>query len=749
MEAQYPIQNAITTRTLYVTKRDGSLERFDVTQIREVLEWSTEGIPGVNALALEASFTLAIEDKLKTTDIQENLIRVAVSLASPEEPNWRYVAGRLHMWNFRQNTIKRRGHLYGEYRRIVRQKIESGAYDARLSEYSDQELNEANSWIEPSRDKDYDYAGAQLLTGRYLLPNELPQEAFVTCALLLALPEKPAARLSVAKRIYETLSCRKISLATPILANLRVPGGSLGSCFIVAMEDNLESIFREITNTARISKQGGGVGVNLSRVRAAGSWVMGKANASGGVIPWIKILNDTAIAVNQGGRRAGAVTVGLDMWHLDIEEFLTMQLEHGDQRRKAYDVFPQIVVPDEFMRRVERGEDWTLVDPCEVREKLGIELAELCGAEFDEAYARIEEEAGKTISLHKRVSARDLLVRVMQAQIETGLPYLAFKDTINKANPNKHMGVIPGVNLCTESFSVVVPGTYAHSCNLVSLNLANISDEELPEMCEIAVRLLDNTLNLTVPPFEDAGAHNNMFRTIGVGQMGLADWLASRHLSYKDVEEISYLEEDIAYHTTRASMELARERGPYPAFPGSEWSKGKMVGAKPIEWFKQYAAEPARWEELQKDIVSYGIRNSHIQAIAPNTSSSLVQGCTASILPVFSRFFLDKWSKGQVPIAPPCVGTDFWFYQENKHLDQQIVVEAVATIQEWVDTGVSMELIFNLNPGIYFPKRSIRAAEIFEVIKRAWARGCKAIYYVRTVQKDGAKGNVECSSCAG
>ncbi|MFM7440017.1 MAG: ribonucleoside-diphosphate reductase subunit alpha, partial [Snowella sp.] len=248
---------------------------------------------------------------------------------------------------------------------------------------------------------------------------------------------------------------RQISLATPILANLRVPGGSLTSCFILAIDDNLESIFEEITNTARISKNGGGVGVNVSRIRATGSWVMGKSNASGGVIPWIKLLNDTAIAVNQGGRRAGAVTVGLDVWHLDVPEFLEMQAENGDQRRKAYDIFPQLVIPDEFMRRVLNKEEWTLVDPYEVRRKLNIELAELWGTDFEKAYRLIESSLDQEIVLYKRVNARDLFKLMMRSQVETGMPYLAFKDTINRANPNKHKGYIPGVNLCTESFSNV------------------------------------------------------------------------------------------------------------------------------------------------------------------------------------------------------------------------------------------------------------------------------------------------------
>jgi ribonucleoside-diphosphate reductase alpha chain len=429
-----------------------------------------------------------------------------------------------------------------------------------------------------------------------------------------------------------------------------------------------------------------------------------------------------------------------------------MQTENGDQRRKAYDIFPQLVIPDEFMRRVENKQDWTLVDPYEVRTKLGIELAELWGDKFAKAYSIIENAIGEELTLYKIVNARELFKTIMRSQVETGMPYLAFKDTINRANPNQHEGYIPGVNLCCESFSNVTPGQFSHTCNLDSLNLANIEQEELPELCEIAVRILDNTIEITNPPFADSKSHNQRYRTIGVGAMGLADWLAKNKLSYRHNKEISHLFENIGYYCTHASMELAKERGTYPAFSGSEWSKGNLIGAKPVEWFLNHSYFPERWVKLSQDIVIFGIRNSHITAIAPNTSSSLVQGCSASVLPVYSRFFYDKWAKGTVPIAPPFINEHFWYYQENKSLDQQVVVQAIATIQKWIDTGISMELIFNLNQGVYFPEqpeRAIKAVDILNTLLMAWKEGTKAVYYVRTVQKDNFKeSNEECVACA-
>ncbi|MEO1006022.1 MAG: ribonucleoside-diphosphate reductase subunit alpha, partial [Cyanobacteria bacterium J06638_38] len=731
----------LASSSILVIRRDGSSTPLDITKIRSVVEWACSS-QNVNPITLEAGLTTRLRSGVTTRDIQDNLIDCALGMCSPDEPAWRYVAGRLHVWSLWKDTQVNRGFGYGNFFAAVKLQVKAERYDRQILNYSEAELTEAGTWINQDWDKDYDYAGAVLLTKRYLLTDELPQEAFLTCALLLAVNEQPEVRLTVARAFYEAIAQRKISLATPILANLRVPGGSLSSCFIIGMDDNLESIFEEITNAARISKNGGGVGVNVSRIRATGSWVMGKDNASGGVIPWIKLLNDTAIAVNQGGRRAGAVTIGLDIWHLDVPEFLEMQAENGDRRRKAYDVFPQLVIVDEFMRRVEAKETWTLVDPYEVKEKLGIELAETWGQDFERAYATIEAEVGNKITLYKQVDARELFKHIMRSQVETGMPYLAFKDTINRANPNKHEGYIPGVNLCCESFSNVKPGLEAHCCNLVSLNLANVDQPEIGEIAKLAVRILDNTIDITKPPFEDSKTHNDKYRTIGVGCMGLADWLAKHHLSYESLTEISGLFEEVAYWCTFASMELAKERGAYTAFPGSEWSKGKLLGSKSLEEILSLTEDQERWLKLSEDIQTYGIRNSHITAIAPNTSSSLVQGCTASILPAYSKFFYDKWAKGTVPIAPPFIEDCFWFYRENKSLNQKTVVKAVATMQQWIDTGISMELLFNLNQGVYFPdepERAVKAKDIFETLVMAWKEGCKAVYYVRTVQKDDFK----------
>ncbi len=455
------------------------------------------------------------------------------------------------------------------------------------------------------------------------------------------------------------------------------------------------------------------------------------------------------------------MTVALDSWHLDMEDFLEIQTENGDQRRKAYDIFPQVVVTDRFMRAVENGEDWYLLDPHEIRSKYQYELAELWGDEFEQALDHLYREikAGH-IELFEKVNAKDLYKEIMKVQIETGMPYVSFKDTINRANPNKHIGMIPCTNLCVESYSVVKPTKIGpqrfendsisrdvepglvHTCNLVSINLANLEDDEMERVCETSVRILDNCIDITDVPVAEGQRHNELLRTIGVGLMGLADYLARRDIPYVGAQDaVDKMAESFAYHCTSASCHLAEERGRYPLFEGSDWSNGLILSHE-RSWFAENST--LDWDRLFDRISEHGIRNSHITAIAPNTSSSIVQGCTASVLPIFSKYYIDNNSNGTVPIVPPFIKDKLWHYQESKHIDQKIVVDIVSRLQRYVDTGISMELLFNLN-------KNITAKDIYDTHMDAWKKGCKAIYYTRSIQKNSniASKKDECISCAG
>lgn len=753
-------------------KRNGKKEEFSIFKLQRLLNEVCKGYQLDTHKPL-LNLDEYLKDEMTTSDLFNALTMNVLNLTSVEEPEWKNVAGRMKMLALYKKVSQLRQVPKNEkpynYERFLEYAINNNIYDSVIKEkYTDAEIKETANFIKPEFDMVYDYAGANLLIKRYLCEFndnivELPQDMFLSIALLIEQNEDKATRMAKVKDTYEKLADRKISLGTPLLMNLRRPNGNLSSCFITAMDDTRESIFYVIDQVASISKFGGGVGVNISRVRAKGARIKGIKNSSGGVIPWIRILNDTAVAVNQQGKRKGAVTVSLDMWHLDIEDFLELRTENGDQRMKAYDIFPQIVVPDLFMEKVENNEDWLMVDPHEVRTKYGIELANLWGKEFEKAYNQLYLEAsfGK-LELYKFYPAKELLKKVMRSQIETGMPYIAFKDTLNKYNPNKHDGLIVGTNLCTESHSNVRPSHIeddvlengkvtrrateglVHVCNLVSINLANIdSDEELESVCETSVRLLDNAIDFTKVPVLEGQQHNKRYRTIGVGAMGLADKLAKNNVPYiLSAEYVDELFEKIALYNIRASIKLAKAKGCFGAYEGSDWSKGIILGHDEI-WFAKNAKHPTEWSQIFTNLKKYGIRNSQIAAIAPNTSSSLIQGCTASVLPIYSKFFVETHGKGSIPNCPPYIREKFWFYQENRNINQETVIDVMSRINKWIDTGISIELMYNLN-------RNIRAKDIYDTIMSAWKKDIKTLYYTRTIQKDGSSlEKEECVSCAG
>ena len=424
----------MTNERRKVINRDNIVEDLNIEKIREKLLRACDGLE-VNMVELESNIDSIYEENITTQKIQASLINTAVTMTSFEESDWAYVAGRLLMMEAEREVYHSRKFSYGDFAKTIKHMVELGLYDERLLSYTEEELSQIAQLIDVSRDMVYDYAGANMLVNRYLIKHdgktyELPQETFMTISMMLALNEKEGeTRVNIVKEFYNALSLRKLSLATPILANLRIPNGNLSSCFITAIDDNIESIFYNIDSIARISKNGGGVGVNVSRIRAKGSMVNGYYNASGGVVPWIRIVNDTAVAVNQQGRRAGAVTVALDTWHLDIETFLELQTENGDQRGKAYDIYPQVVCSNLFMKRVKNNESWTLFDPYEIRKKYGVELCELYAYEFENLYEKLEKD--NDIKLKRVLSAKELFKSIMKTQLETGMPYIFFKDRAN------------------------------------------------------------------------------------------------------------------------------------------------------------------------------------------------------------------------------------------------------------------------------------------------------------------------------
>ncbi|MDY5795135.1 MAG: ribonucleoside-diphosphate reductase subunit alpha [Fusobacterium gastrosuis] len=747
-----------------VINREGIIETLNIEKIREKLIRACDGLE-VNMVELESNIDSIYEENITTQKIQASLINAAVTMTTFEESDWSYVAGRLLMMEAEREVYHARGFSYGNFPQTIKKMIELKLYDERLLSYSTEELSILASYVDTSRDMVYDYAGANMLVNRYLIKYngrtfELPQEVFLVISMMLALNEKTENRVGIVKEFYDALSLRKLSLATPILANLRIPNGNLSSCFITAIDDNIDSIFYNIDSIAKISKNGGGVGVNISRIRAKGSMVNGYYNASGGVVPWIRIINDTAVAVNQQGRRAGAVTVALDTWHLDIETFLELQTENGDQRGKAYDIYPQVVCSNLFMNRVKNNENWTLVDPYEIRKIYGVELCELYGYEFEELYEKIERD--ERIKLKKIVNAKELFKNIMKTQLESGMPYIFYKDRANEMNHNSHKGMIGNGNLCMESFSNFKPtidfketedGNTSirtndmgeiHTCNLISLNLAELTEQEFEKHVSLAVRALDNTIDLTVTPLKESNKHNLLYRTIGIGAMGLADYLAREYMIYEEsIEEINNIFEKIALYSIKASALLAKERGTYKAYKGSKWDKGLFYG-KDSEWYRKNSKFKDEWAEAFYLVESHGLRNGELTAIAPNTSTSLLMGSTASVIPTFSRFFIEKNQRGAIPRTVKHLKDRAWFYPEFKNVNPITYVKIMAKIGAWVTQGVSMELLFDLNKGI-------KAKDIYDTLIAAWEEGCKSVYYIRTIQKN--TNNIvekeECESCSG
>ena len=365
-------------------------EGFDISKIKQVISWMSQGLD-VDPLVIESKCDVVFYDGITTKEIQKNLVDVCVSLVSVDTPDYKYAAGRGLMMSLWKKLGRDKPNIARNYVDFVYEMIAAGKYDDSLiAMYSEEELMLAGERIVPDRDLDFDYAGAVKMKKSYLIPGESPQEAFMTIAMLLASVEKKEDRLEYAIAIYDAISLRKISLATPFLGNLRKPDGNVSSCFILAPSDDLDSITRMWSAVSRISKNGGGVGINLSKIRAKGAKIQDVEGASAGVIPSIRVLNDIAVYINQLGKRAGAFTVSIDAWHLDLEAFLELQTENGDQRTKAYDIQPQLVLTDELMYRMAQGLDITLLDPHEVKEDMGIDLTETWGFDFSSKYALCE-----------------------------------------------------------------------------------------------------------------------------------------------------------------------------------------------------------------------------------------------------------------------------------------------------------------------------------------------------------------------
>ena len=726
--------------TKYVTKRKGNKEEFKVCKLKEMISWACYNLD-VNPLVLESSIDYFFHDNITTSMIHDNLIYHARTLCTVEQPEWATVAGRLRTMRRWKTSM-----AYDiEWVDFFKERIETGDYAERLyTKYSDEDIILLGEAIEQDRDLQHSYSSVVTAESKYLLQDECIQQMFMATAMAIAsVEDKP---VEAALKFYEALSKRKVSLATPWLSSLR-KGGNISSCFIITVDDSIEALADAWRKAAYISKNGGGVGIDLSRLRAKGATIAGNSGAGKGICSWVKIFNDIAVAVDQNGKRAGAFTLAVPIYHNDIGDFLEIQTEVGDVRSKAFDIFPQVVIPDIFMEKVDSDEDWHTFCPHEVRTKLGLDLYGCYGEEFNIRYNKAVEAASNSIlKVFTKYKAKVLLKEIMKIQFETGLPYLPFLDAINRHNPNKHEGFIPCVNLCNESFSNVT-SDMSHTCNLLSIVAGRMEDlDDVREHGKLSVRMLDNGIALTNPPTGCSSKHNNRYRTIGVGIQGLHDYLAKNYSSYKDLTTISKFTESLEYGCVESSIELAKERGRYDAFEGSMWDTGEK-----IDYFKQYSRSDLDCDLLQKAINQYGIRNSQLTSPAPNTSTSIFMDAAAGVMPIYATYFTEDNKDGSIPVVAMYLKDRPLQYSKTfgKH-NQVELTEAIGVMQRHIDTGISSEYLLDQN------MEGFSAKMLYDLIINAWKNETKSIYYVRTIKKGnnvgdllGVKDTDACVGCAG
>lgn len=724
-----------------VIKRNGKAEEYNCKKIKKAINFACDGL-SVNPLKLEAKFDESLFDGVTTKAIQDNLILHAKNLSTPTDDEWLLVSGRLA-------TMDRWG-IVGCYDKPFINYFEEQRNNGEWSHdnfdiYTKEEVELIGTFFVKERDLQHTIASVETAESKYLAKNECIQMLFIGNAMLYASVEKtPQARLLRVKEFYEELSNLDWSLASPQLMNLR-KGLNNASCFILAPDDDLNSIFDAFKDAAQISKNGGGLGWYLGFIRAKGSSLMGTDGGSGGVLPQVKVLNDTLVYINQAGKRKGAGTVALPIWHNDIMDFFDIQTEVGDPRSKSFDIQPQVCFMDLFMQKLEDNpqQEWITVCPHEVKEKLGITLPNMYNEDFVEAYSEIEKavEDG-VLKVFTKYKVIDLWRKYLQVFFEKGRPYAGFMCKVNRDNPNKHDGFIYCLNLCVESFSNTKPDVYHHTCSLASLVVGRIAVNELSNKASSLTRLLNNGMMITKAPVVESENHLRDYRTIGVGIQGLADILAREWKSYEDLDFITEVCERIQYGCVRESIQMAKEYSPYPKFKGSRWDVGDIFD----EYHKNSVCPDLDWLEQKQLCKQYGIYNSQLTSPAPNTSTSLFMMASAGFMPHYAEYFYEDNKDGKTPVSS-MYGKDNPIFYANSvgYFKQHELTKAVGAGQKFVDTGISAEYVLDRNI------HEVTAKDVSMLVKEAWKNSTKAVYYLRTIKvgEQLVKTDEICSSCSG
>ena len=737
-----------------------------------------EGLSGTNAETILKEANKNLYEGASENEIKEALILSSRSLVEIE-PNYTFATSRILLDNLRtealsfldisQNaTQKEMGKLYPKsLEAFIKKAIELELVNPELGKMNLKKLGKS---LKPERDLQFSYLGLQTLYDRYFIHKneirfELPQIFFMRVAMGLAIEEKD--REEKAIEFYDLLSSFDYMSSTPTLFNSGTIHSQLSSCYLTTVPDDLKGIYDALGDNAMLSKWAGGLGNDWTPVRGMGAHIKGTNGKSQGVVPFLKVVNDTAVAVNQGGKRKGAVCSYLETWHLDIEEFVELRKNTGDDRRRTHDMNTANWIPDLFMQRVMNGEKWTLFTPNETPD-----LHDLTGAAFKKRYEEYEKEAKEgRINVSKEVEAEELWRKIISMLFETGHPWITFKDACNLRSPQQHTGVIHSSNLCTEITLNTSPDEIA-VCNLGSINLPNHLDEKgdlnekkLEKTINTAIRMLDNVIDINYYAVPQAENSNLKHRPIGLGIMGFQDALYIKELPYSSEEAISFADESmemVSYYAIKASSNLAVERESYSSYEGSLWSKG-ILPLDSIEILKKDRGEEfievdtssrLDWEELRKIVKTQGMRNSNVMAIAPTATIANITGLTQSIEPTYSNLFVKSNLSGEFTIinmhlVDALKKVDMWdevmvydlknlngsleqisrvpdqlkkIFATSFEVEPKWLIEAASRRQKWIDQSQSLNL--------YVSEPNGKKLDV--MYKMAWLRGLKTTYYLRS-----------------
>ena len=762
-----------------VTAIDGSTHPLDIKRLESITTEAITGLEGVEAEPIIHDTLRNIFDGIQEKDLCAAVVMSARTLIE-KDPNYSHVTARLLLDSMRNEALTliyqtpthatqaEMADRYSEYfSKYIRYAAELELLDKELTRYDLEKLGAA---LKPERDQQFTYLGLQTLYDRYFIHTdndirfELPQAFFMRVAMGLAINEVD--REARAIEFYNLLSSFEFMSSTPTLFNSGTLRPQLSSCYLTTVPDDLDGIFSAIKDDAMLSKYAGGLGNDWTRVRGMGSHIKGTNGKSQGVVPFLKVANDTAVAVNQGGKRKGAMCAYLETWHIDIEDFIELRKNTGDERRRTHDMNTASWIPDLFMERVTEKKDWTLFSPNEVPD-----LHDLYGKDFRNAYEAYEAKAERgEISIFRKIKAVDLWRKMLGMLFETGHPWVTFKDPCNLRSPQQHVGVVHSSNLCTE-ITLNTNDDEIAVCNLGSVNLAKHTDENginmkmLEKTITTAMRMLDNVIDYNYYSVPQARRSNLRHRPVGLGLMGFQDALYKQGIAYASEEAVEFADrsmEAVSYFVIQASSNLAVERGSYPSYEGSLWSQGilpidsleklEKARGKYIEVDKSSTLD---WEALRKLVKKQGMRNSNTMAIAPTATISNISGVSQSIEPTYQNLFVKSNLSGEFTVVNPYLVQDLkdrnlwddvmvndlkYFdgsvqpidripeelkakYATAFEIDPRWLVEAGSRRQKWIDQGQSLNLYMSQPSG----------KQLDNLYKLAWVRGLKTTYYLRSL----------------